>query len=420
MSLVSLPIELLDMICHRIYDFQTGIVHDDETKAVYTLCLTSKHLYTASKPHLYRRIHTRRVYLLARSIANSPSLALLTKELHLMLGPDQKYDTGKAYTLLKSRGFVPGSCTRHLHPADQPLISLMLCEALLTKMCNVSELSLCIDKIPTHIQLFDPKRWRSKKKDSLPLLTDLTLFQSYRCIQDPGLIRHMQYLLPLLALRKVYIEMNCVCDVPETGLALSTLEKLDISCGISRADMELLVHGCHALRSFSYSHMAQSDPRVNMRDVLDTLQSQRNTLAHLSIHFHHDDCYEEDINDEDILQQLHNYAHLEHLDVDFDSLLDLDSGWDNDYDPDLVYREARFVGKLPHHRVIKELEEVAKCKVQDLPYLDTVTLEFFEEVLGGIGDDDQGNEGCLCDGLDLPLTEAKKALANAGVRLLME
>lgn len=86
----------------------------------------------------------------------------------------------------------------------------------------------------------------------------------------------------------------------------------------------------------------------------------------LSIHFYHDDYYEEVINHEDILQQLHNFPHLEHLDVDFDSLLDLDSGWDNAYDPDLYYREARFVGKLPHtlqslrilladHRVMEEL-----------------------------------------------------------------
>lgn len=158
MSLLSLPIELLDMVCQRIYDFQARIVHDDETKAVYSLCLTLKRLYRASKPHLYRRIHTSRVYLLARSIANDSSLTLLTQELHLVLAPDQKYDTGKAYTLLRSRGFVPGSCIRHLHPADQPLISLMLWEALLTKMCNVTELSSCIDEIPSHIQLFDPKR----------------------------------------------------------------------------------------------------------------------------------------------------------------------------------------------------------------------------------------------------------------------
>lgn len=191
------------------------------------------------------------------------------------------------------------------------------------------------------------------------------------------------------------------------------------------------MHGCHALRSFTYSHIAQSDPQVNICDVLDTLPSRRSTLTHLGIHLHRDDCYEEVITDGDILQQLHDFAHLEHLDVDFVSLLDLDSGLDDDYIPDLYYKEARFVGKLPRtaqslrifiadHRVIEELEEIVKGKVQDLANLNTITLEYFERLLGGIDDDGEGNEGCLCDDLDLPLTEAKKALANVGVRLVME
>lgn len=307
-------------------------------------------------------------------------------------------------------------------------------------MQNISKLSLAVQTMPRG-KLFEPKRWKSKEMTVLPFLEDLTIHQPRGSSANRRLLTFIEHMLPIAMLEKVYVEIPCALSISSRGLDLASLRELAVTCKTMHLDdFQALLKGCPNLRMLDFSTgvgvygYPEDDPPLHMHSAVDTLQTHRNILTKMAIHFHHDGAYDEWVRPQDLLPSLHDFTSLRYLDVDFDCLLDISSIIE-EYTTDAMscytYEKTHFLENLPHrlqnlrifnadNRVIAELSALADRKGTILPHLANVTLEYFDETIGGIVKDDDGNKGYLCDGINEPLTKLKQRLAKVGVALVME
>ena len=421
-SLLCLPVEVIDQVLLYTKD---GPFHTQkDQKTLHAMCLTSKYLYASAKPQLYHEINTGAadLLLLARSLVAKPNLALLIRELNIR-SPSQ-YDLEEAHTLLRTSDLVPAHWTRTLRVGDRPATTLLLLEALLLQAQHLETLSFCSSQDLVHVRLFEGRK--SRPMPSLPVLKDLEIYVPSAGGRRDGLLTQVKTILPRQ--EKLYIELPSRLHFKRAHLDLTLLEDLDISCDyMTRIDVVEIVQACPKLKSFGYHGgnlrdlvFAGLEP-VAVKEVFDALRPRERRLKKAAVHYFYDEWAEDELRPKDMLPDLHNFVKLADLDVDFESLLDISRSADSEMEEE-PWEETDFLRKLPRSirqmrifkadsRLEKEIKDIAQYQPQHLPYLKTLILEYYEELIA---------HERFTEDVDDNLAEVKEALNKAGIKLLMD
>lgn len=397
MPLVSLPVEILQLICRFILDlsFFYNCSHQIANLAKCCRCL-----YTTVSPYIYSRVDIgpKATFLLIRSIFEKPSLALCIRDVTI-LPPRPKsgaIDLGRAYNLLRKPGVLPRALTRHLHPKDTNAIYLVMIEILLLQISRVERLSINVTAIGPDSKLFDKKRWRTGNL-ALPArlylnLKDLKCFTHITCEEERDIIEQMRNLIGLCQPLRLSIDAShpLMHDSLELKL-LPSLQNLDINCeGMTPWGFKKLLEACPNVRSLTYScgkgppewhHMF--DDAIEVRELCEILRIRQHSLLTLGIQ-----CYYEDgavVLHENTIPDLSQWSQLKKLELDAEALEDVDPGVE--LEP-WTEEDVKFLHKLPSSlevlsifraddRHLKELRSLARRKNNGFPNIGTLILEWW-------------------------------------------
>ncbi|KAK5942014.1 hypothetical protein PMZ80_005965 [Knufia obscura] len=341
------------------------------------------------------------MFCLFRTITTDASLASLVKEISISQLGD--YDLGKAYRLLRRE--LPKPCTRYLHPAKKAAIDLLLLEAIMLRLKNLEELSLCVTAVPEDAIFFDSRRWSAKNLPGMPILPVRKKFIVFTCEEERHILAQVQKVLP--GQKELYVELDSPLSLTNLDVScLYTIEQLDVMIeGMSEGDFEKLISNLPNLKRLDY-HGGDSDEfndwneeeeATRLVHIVDVSRSQckERSLASLEIHFYQPEDFDEIFDRRDIMPDLTDFVRLTYLALDSAALLDPKSIKDpyygslstddpassSDSEPEFsehIAKRTNFLPKLPRSleklsifksdgRIIKELQELAKRKEQDFP-----------------------------------------------------